>query len=111
MSTQTERYFRRKSSGRCGHGIRLNQVNFMASPPSGGGMLRAVSRFGLLALALVCATPADAQLAPERIGDVATLPREIGAHWVWASDSVLNRSALFDADSGQMLGMVDGGAG
>jgi methylamine dehydrogenase heavy chain len=35
----------------------------------------------------------------------------MGTHWVWASDSVLNRSALFDADSGQMLGMVNGGVG
>jgi methylamine dehydrogenase heavy chain len=35
----------------------------------------------------------------------------MGTHWVWASDSVLNRSALFDADSGEMLGMVNGGVG
>src|SRR5262245_55266131 len=35
----------------------------------------------------------------------------MGAHWVWASDSVLKRSALFDADSGRMLGMVNGGEG
>ena len=54
---------------------------------------------------------ASAQIAAERVGDVASLPSEMGAHWVWASDSVLNRSALFDADSGRMLGMVDGGVG
>jgi methylamine dehydrogenase heavy chain len=54
---------------------------------------------------------ASAQIAAERVGDVATLPSEMGAHWVWASDSVLNRSALFDADAGRMLGMVDGGVG
>jgi methylamine dehydrogenase heavy chain len=35
----------------------------------------------------------------------------MGAHWVWASDQVLKRSALFDADSGRMLGMVNGGEG
>jgi methylamine dehydrogenase heavy chain len=35
----------------------------------------------------------------------------MGAHWVWASDSVLRRSALFDADTGRMLGMVNGGEG
>jgi methylamine dehydrogenase heavy chain len=64
----------------------------------------------LLAL-LVLAAPAAAQLAPERVGDVAKLPAEMGAHWVWTSDSVLNRSALFDADSGKMLGMVNGGVG
>src|SRR5215470_10734855 len=33
MSTQTERFFSRKSSGRYGHGIRLNQVNFMRRLP------------------------------------------------------------------------------
>src|SRR5215471_2907089 len=33
MSTQTERFFSRKSSGRYGHGIRLNQVNFMRHLP------------------------------------------------------------------------------
>jgi methylamine dehydrogenase heavy chain len=74
-------------------------------------MLRGVLRFGLLALAPLVAAPAFAQLAPERIGQVATLPREVGAHWVWSSDLVLKRSALFDGDSGQMLGMVDSGEG
>jgi methylamine dehydrogenase heavy chain len=64
-----------------------------------------------LLVLLVLAAPAAAQVAPERVGDVAKLPAEMGAHWVWASDSVLNRSALFDADSGQMLGMVSGGVG
>src|ERR1700730_1243164 len=33
MSTQTDRYFSRKSSGRSGHGIRLNQTKRMAAPP------------------------------------------------------------------------------
>src|SRR3954471_10679505 len=32
MSTHTEWCFSRKSSGRCGHGIRLNQVNFTTPP-------------------------------------------------------------------------------
>ena len=63
-----------------------------------------------LLVATLLAAPAAAQLAPERIGEVARLG-EIGAHWVWASDSVLGRSALFDADSGRMLGMVNGGEG
>ena len=34
MSTQTERCFSRKSSGRWGQGIRLNQVNFTSDPPA-----------------------------------------------------------------------------
>src|SRR5438105_8030327 len=33
MSTQTERYFSRKSSGKSGHGIRLNQTKRMPAPP------------------------------------------------------------------------------
>src|ERR1051325_6601181 len=39
MSTQTEWCFSRKSSGRCGHGIRLNQVNFMGSLPIAAGTM------------------------------------------------------------------------
>jgi len=74
-------------------------------------MLRGVLRVGLLVPALFCAGAASAQVAPEPVGQVAKLPAEIGTHWVWASDSVLNRSALFDADSGEMLGMVNGGVG
>ena len=61
--------------------------------------------------ALVCAGSAAAQVPAERVGDVAKIPSEMGAHWIWASDQVLGRSALFDADSGRMLGMVDGGEG
>jgi methylamine dehydrogenase heavy chain len=64
----------------------------------------------LLASALL-GGDAAAQLAAERVGEVAQLPDEMGTHWVWASDSVLRRSALFDADTGRMLGMVDGGEG
>src|SRR6266446_6677160 len=33
MSTQTDRYFSRKSSGRSGHGIRLNQTKRIPAPP------------------------------------------------------------------------------
>src|SRR4029077_13209861 len=33
ISTQTERFFSRKSSGRYGHGIKLNQVNFIGGLP------------------------------------------------------------------------------
>ena len=74
-------------------------------------MLRGVLRIGLLLFAVLCANASAGQVAPESVGQVATLPAEIGAHWVWASDSVLKRSALFDADSGRMLGMVDSGEG
>jgi methylamine dehydrogenase heavy chain len=76
-------------------------------------MLRGVLRIGLLVFpaALLAGGTSAQPVAAERVGQVATLPAEMGAHWVWASDSVLNRSALFDADSGQMLGMVNGGVG
>ena len=74
-------------------------------------MLRRVLGPCLLLPALFYAAAASAQVPPEPVGQVATLPAEMGAHWVWASDSVLNRSALFDADSGRMLGMVNGGVG
>ena len=64
---------------------------------------RALLAHLVLPALLAAAGPAAAQIAPERVGEVAKLPAEMGAHWVWASDSVLNRSALFDADSGNML--------
>jgi methylamine dehydrogenase heavy chain len=60
---------------------------------------------------LVTAGGAAAQVPAERIGEVERLPAEMGAHWVWTSDQVLKKSALFDADSGRMLGMVNGGEG
>ena len=65
----------------------------------------------LLPAAFLAAGAASAQVAAERVGEVAKLPSEIGAHWVWASDSILNHGVLFDADSGEMLGAVDGGQG
>jgi methylamine dehydrogenase heavy chain len=65
----------------------------------------------LLLAALPAGAASSEPLAPEKIGDVTKLPTSMGAHWVWASDSVLKRSALFDADSGRMLGMVNGGEG
>jgi len=63
------------------------------------------------AIVSISVCPVSAQvdiLATER---VRTLPEPAGKHWVWAGDLVLRRSALFDADNGRMLGMVDGGYG
>jgi methylamine dehydrogenase heavy chain len=76
-------------------------------------MLGGVFRHHALALLLgvLAAAPAAAQVPAEKVGAVERLPAEMGTHWVWASDQILNRSALFDADSGRMLGMVDGGEG
>jgi methylamine dehydrogenase heavy chain len=62
-------------------------------------------------LGLLLAGGALAQVPAEQVGAVARLPAAVGDHWVWASDQILDRSALFDADSGKMLGMVNGGEG
>ncbi len=37
---------------------------------------------------------------------VATLP-PVGDHWLWVPDRLLGHSLLFDADSGDVLGMID----
>lgn len=63
-----------------------------------------------LTLALA-AVPARADLPPEAPGSVETLPTPFGAHWVWVSDLILERTALIDLDSGRFLGMVNGGYG
>jgi len=49
-------------------------------------------------------------LDPEPIGRVETLPPP-GPHQVWASDGINRRIALVDLDTGEMLGVVDGGWG
>jgi len=61
-------------------------------------------------VALVLAVPARADVAPEPIGRVESLPAP-GPHWVWASDGVSRRIALVDLDTGEMRGVVDGGWG
>ena len=65
----------------------------------------------LLVAWLCLAAPAWAELPAEQVGRVEVLPRPARAHWVWASDVLLRRSALVDLDSGRMLGMVNGGFG
>jgi len=66
-----------------------------------------------LALALVAASllapAARAELGPEPVGRVAVLPERPGPHWFWLSDVLLHRTALFDADSGEMLGLLSSG--
>ena len=65
----------------------------------------------LLVAWLCLAAPAWAELPAEQVGRVEVLPQPARAHWVWASDVLLRRSALVDLDSGRMLGMVNGGFG
>lgn len=64
-----------------------------------------------LALALVGAGAASAQLPREAIGEVEQLTPPLGPHWAWASDPVMRRTALVDLESGDMLGMLGGGWG
>ena len=54
-------------------------------------------------------TALRAELEIEETGRSLSLPAEIGDHWVWAGDVVLRRTALFDADSGRMLGALNAG--
>ena len=56
----------------------------------------------LLALPALAADPASPM---ERAG-VAVLP-EVGDHWVWIPDRLIQHSILFDGDSGEVLGMID----
>jgi methylamine dehydrogenase heavy chain len=44
---------------------------------------------------------------PER---VVTLPAQPGPHWFWLSDIILHRTALFDADTGGLLGTITSGS-
>lgn len=70
----------------------------------------------VLVLALVpfaagrAAAQAAAPLAAEQVGQVRTLPPP-APHRVWIGDLLLRRSALFDADTGAMLGMLSAGVG
>src|SRR5437867_1509615 len=45
----------------------------------------------------------------ETVGKVMTLPERPGPHWFWLSDILLHRTALFDADTGGLLGTISSG--
>ncbi len=59
---------------------------------------------------LLLAGVARAQLEAEPIGHSLTLPAEPGPHWFWLSDILLHRTALFDADTGGLLGSITSGS-
>ncbi|HXZ85467.1 MAG TPA: amine dehydrogenase large subunit [Myxococcota bacterium] len=65
----------------------------------------------LLAASLLAtaARAAPGELGAEPVGRVAVLPEQPGPHWFWLSDVLLHRTALFDADSGDMLGLLSAG--
>jgi methylamine dehydrogenase heavy chain len=60
---------------------------------------------------LATALAARADVAPEVPGQVEQLAQPPHAHWVWVSDLVLERMSLLDTDSGEFLGMINGGYG
>lgn len=73
--------------------------------------LRAAVAVGLTAIALAAgATGAGAQDdVAEPVGQVVKLPEKPGAHWFWLSDVLLHRTALYDADTGKLLGTITAG--
>lgn len=46
----------------------------------------------------------------EPVGQVVQLPAKPGPHWFWLSDVLLHRSALYDGDTGQLLGTITAGS-
>lgn len=74
-------------------------------------MVRLTALAAVAALAL--AAPVAAELQPEQL-TVERLAEAMQPHWVWVNDISFDRildgrAYLIDADSGQMLGMVNGG--
>jgi methylamine dehydrogenase heavy chain len=69
-----------------------------------------VAVVALLGLLLAGSTSGELPAETEYLGRVETLP-PAEAHWVWASDPVLERTALVDLESERMLGVIDGGWG
>jgi methylamine dehydrogenase heavy chain len=71
---------------------------------------QALLRALVLALLAGAAGPVAAQPEPEVTGKVLTLPERPGRHWFWLSDILLHRTALFDGDTGELLGTITSGA-
>jgi methylamine dehydrogenase heavy chain len=64
----------------------------------------------LLALVLLVGV-ARGDEGADPLGRVLSLPPRPGPHWIWVSDLVLQRTVLFDTDTGNMLGMLSAGMG
>ncbi len=62
-------------------------------------------------MGLLACGVASAGSEPETFGRSRSLPARPGPHWFWLSDIVLHRTALFDADSGDLLGQISSGSG
>src|SRR5438067_9695893 len=79
--------------------------------PRDGTMTRRSPRRPLLGALAVWLVASGVALAvePETVGQVMTLPERPAPHWFWLSDILLHRTALFDADSGGLLGQISSG--
>jgi methylamine dehydrogenase heavy chain len=62
-----------------------------------------------LASALLAAAPAGAEVAVDPVGRVEALRAPLSPHVVWASDPLMRRMTLADLESGDTLGVIDGG--
>jgi hypothetical protein len=72
--------------------------------------MRSASGFVAVMLAiLVPLLGGRAAAQPDAVGRSLTLPDTPGAHWFWLSDVALHRTAVFDADSGELLGSISSG--
>ncbi len=60
-------------------------------------------------LALLLCGSAHAEEVGETLGRSLRLPEAPGAHWFWLGDVLLHRTALFDGDSGELLGTITSG--
>src|SRR5439155_1570647 len=66
-------------------------------------------RLTAILLSLAVAAVVHAELPGEAVGKVTVLPARPGPHWFWLSDILLHRTALFDADTGELLGTLSAG--
>jgi len=65
----------------------------------------------ILAIALLLAGPASADLPLEEMGRVATIATPYSPHWIFVGDALGHRTALIDVEDGRMLGTLDSGFG
>ncbi len=63
----------------------------------------------LAALVLAAALGGRAAAQPDAVGRSVVLPDRPAPHWFWLSDVGLHRTALFDGDSGGLLGSISSG--
>jgi methylamine dehydrogenase heavy chain len=75
-----------------------------------GRVARRSALAAAISLLAVATASLGADLPPEKIGNVFELPAKPGPHWFWASDILLHRTALYDADDGRLLGTISSGS-